>query len=299
MAASRRSAAPRGTRIEKDLLGKRAVPADALYGIQTVRAVENLGFSGRILANYPDYIRALATVKKAAARANRDAHVIDARRLDAIEACVRRADSRRTSCAVSSRHAGRRWKYRRQHELERGHRESRQRASRRCPRNLSTGASEATRQRFAIDGRRLPYRGSHDGAEPVARIASRAGRMRCGIPRQGRGAAAGHHDLAHLPAGCLARVARRNLRRPRRSDRAACRRTITEHSSTRADKPGRHSHWLWKRSIGDLSARHPEAAERTRRAKAYAAPQSLRRGAEYRRSRGGVRATRDARGSDD
>ena len=85
MAASRRSAAPRGTRIEKDLLGKRAVPADALYGIQTFRAVENLGFSGRVLANYPDYIRALATVKKAAARANRDAHVIDARRLDAIE----------------------------------------------------------------------------------------------------------------------------------------------------------------------------------------------------------------------
>jgi len=85
MAASRRSAAPRGTRIEKDLLGKRAVPSDALYGIHTVRAVENLGFSGRILANYPDYIRALATVKKAAARANRDAHVIDAHRLDAIE----------------------------------------------------------------------------------------------------------------------------------------------------------------------------------------------------------------------
>ncbi len=66
-------------------MGKRAVSADALYGIQTVRAVENLGFSGHILANYPDYVRALATVKKAAARANRDAHVIDARRLDAIE----------------------------------------------------------------------------------------------------------------------------------------------------------------------------------------------------------------------
>jgi aspartate ammonia-lyase len=99
MAASRRLAAPRlargsvrkrlatpsGTRIEKDLLGERAVPADALYGIHTLRAVENLGFSGRILANYPDYVGALATVKKAAARANRDAHLIDARRQDAIE----------------------------------------------------------------------------------------------------------------------------------------------------------------------------------------------------------------------
>jgi aspartate ammonia-lyase len=78
-------AAPSGTRIEKDLLGARAVPAGALYGIHTVRAVANLGFSGRILANYPDYIRALAIVKKAAARANRDAHVIDARLQGAIE----------------------------------------------------------------------------------------------------------------------------------------------------------------------------------------------------------------------
>ncbi|HXM88190.1 MAG TPA: lyase family protein, partial [Candidatus Acidoferrum sp.] len=67
------------------MLGERAVPADALYGIHTVRAVESLSFSGRILGNYPDYVRALATVKKAAARANRDARVIDARRVDAIE----------------------------------------------------------------------------------------------------------------------------------------------------------------------------------------------------------------------
>jgi aspartate ammonia-lyase len=81
----KRLVASSGTRIEKDLLGERAVPADALYGIHTVRAVENLGFSGRILANYPDYIRALATVKKAAARANRDALVIDARRQGTIE----------------------------------------------------------------------------------------------------------------------------------------------------------------------------------------------------------------------
>jgi len=99
MAASRRPATRRsssgpirkrlasapGARFEEDLLGERAVPADALYGIHTVRAAENLGFSDRILANYPDYIRALATVKKAAARANRDAHVIDARRQGAIE----------------------------------------------------------------------------------------------------------------------------------------------------------------------------------------------------------------------
>ncbi len=81
--ASRR--ATTSTRIEKDLLGELAIPADALYGIQTVRAVRNLSFSSSLLRDYPDYVRALAMVKKAAARANRDARVIDARRLAAIE----------------------------------------------------------------------------------------------------------------------------------------------------------------------------------------------------------------------
>ncbi len=66
-------------------MGECAVPAGALYGIQTVRAVENLSFSTRILGNYPDYVRALATVKMAAARANHRAKVIDATRRDAIE----------------------------------------------------------------------------------------------------------------------------------------------------------------------------------------------------------------------
>ncbi len=114
----KRLVASSGTRIEKDLLGERAVPADALYGIHTLRAVENLGFSGRVLANYPDYIRALATVKKAAARANRDAHVIDARRQGAIERACDALIRGEHLDAVSSRHARRRRKYRCQHERE-------------------------------------------------------------------------------------------------------------------------------------------------------------------------------------
>lgn len=83
----RRAAVPAraSSRIELDSLGKLAVPNHALYGIRTARAVANLSFSGRLLANYPAYLRALAMVKKAAARANRDAHVIDARLLGAIE----------------------------------------------------------------------------------------------------------------------------------------------------------------------------------------------------------------------
>jgi aspartate ammonia-lyase len=57
-------------RLEHDLLGERQVPADAYYGIQTLRGVENYDITGIPLGHYPQFIRALAMVKKAAAKAN-------------------------------------------------------------------------------------------------------------------------------------------------------------------------------------------------------------------------------------
>ncbi len=58
------------TRVERDSLGEREVPADAYYGIQTMRATENFPVSG-IMAR-PEFIDAYAMVKKAAAMANMD-----------------------------------------------------------------------------------------------------------------------------------------------------------------------------------------------------------------------------------
>jgi aspartate ammonia-lyase len=58
------------TRIEHDLLGPKAVPADAYYGVQTARALENFHISGVPLRLYPNLIKAFAMVKLAAARAN-------------------------------------------------------------------------------------------------------------------------------------------------------------------------------------------------------------------------------------
>ena len=58
------------TRNEHDLLGDRAVPADAYYGIHTLRALENFPITGTAISIYPDLIRALACVKQAAALAN-------------------------------------------------------------------------------------------------------------------------------------------------------------------------------------------------------------------------------------
>jgi aspartate ammonia-lyase len=60
----------RPTRLEHDLLGEKAVPADAYYGVQTARGLENFHISGVRLHLYPDLIKALAMVKCAAARAN-------------------------------------------------------------------------------------------------------------------------------------------------------------------------------------------------------------------------------------
>jgi aspartate ammonia-lyase len=58
------------TRIEHDLLGDLPVPADAYYGVQTARALENFHISGVELRLYPNLIKAFAMVKFAAARAN-------------------------------------------------------------------------------------------------------------------------------------------------------------------------------------------------------------------------------------
>src|SRR4051812_18812351 len=60
------------TRIEHDLLGDLAVPADAYYGVQTARALENFKISGIQIRQYPNFIKGLAMVKMAAARANQE-----------------------------------------------------------------------------------------------------------------------------------------------------------------------------------------------------------------------------------
>jgi aspartate ammonia-lyase len=60
------------TRKEKDLLGVRDVPQAALYGVQTLRAIENFPITGVTLSEFPELVIALAQVKEAAALANRE-----------------------------------------------------------------------------------------------------------------------------------------------------------------------------------------------------------------------------------
>ena len=83
------------TRHEHDLLGDREVPAEALYGVQTLRAVENFPITGIRVAHFPHLVRALAMVKHAAARANRRLGLLPDPIADAIEqACRELVDGR-------------------------------------------------------------------------------------------------------------------------------------------------------------------------------------------------------------
>jgi aspartate ammonia-lyase len=65
------------TRREHDLLGERDVPNEAMYGVQTLRALENFPITGTALREFPQLIEALAAVKEAAARANAEVGLLD------------------------------------------------------------------------------------------------------------------------------------------------------------------------------------------------------------------------------
>src|SRR6185503_9680534 len=70
-------------RIEKDSLGEMKVPAEALWGPQTQRAVENFPISGRPLP--PAFVHTLGLIKAAAARVNRELGLLEPPLAEAIE----------------------------------------------------------------------------------------------------------------------------------------------------------------------------------------------------------------------
>ena len=70
------------TRIEKDPLGEKPVPADALYGIQTLRAAENFPISG--LRPLPQFVDAVIWIKRSAARTHKETGRLEPRLADAI-----------------------------------------------------------------------------------------------------------------------------------------------------------------------------------------------------------------------
>src|SRR5215210_7853901 len=74
------------TRIEKDSLGEREIPAGVYYGIQTARAIENFPISG--WKPWPQFVTATVQIKRAAARVNRELGALDEKIAGAIEAAA-------------------------------------------------------------------------------------------------------------------------------------------------------------------------------------------------------------------
>lgn len=76
-------------RIESDLLGELEVPAAAYYGVQTQRAIANFKISNQKLSDYPEFVKALAKVKWAAAKTNFELNILPENIYDAVhKACL-------------------------------------------------------------------------------------------------------------------------------------------------------------------------------------------------------------------
>jgi len=73
------------TRTETDSLGSMEIPADAYWGIHTARALENFPIAKRPISVYSDFVRALAMVKQASARANGEIGVLSTEKADLID----------------------------------------------------------------------------------------------------------------------------------------------------------------------------------------------------------------------
>jgi len=80
-----RSIHAQNVRTERDLLGEKQIPAEAYYGVQTARALENFQISGVRVNHYPGFVEAWAIVKLAAAQANTDVGAMKPETLAAIE----------------------------------------------------------------------------------------------------------------------------------------------------------------------------------------------------------------------
>ena len=81
---SQRAKSAQSFREETDLLGTLQVPADAYYGVHTLRAVENFQISRTNINHVPELIRGMVMVKKAAAIANHEVHALPAKKAEAI-----------------------------------------------------------------------------------------------------------------------------------------------------------------------------------------------------------------------
>ena len=71
-------------REESDLIGNKLIPKEALYGINTQRAIENFHISEKKMSEFPNLIKGFAIIKKAAAQANNSLGILSQEKTSAI-----------------------------------------------------------------------------------------------------------------------------------------------------------------------------------------------------------------------
>ena len=159
------------TRVERDTMGEVVLPAEALYGAQTQRAVENFPISGQPMP--PEFIRALGLVKLAAARVNRELGLLPPDVADAIERCRTRRGRWGAGRRVPDRRLPDRIRNVVEHERQRGDRRGR------LGRAGPEGPPERRGQSGAVVQRRDPDRaarfggaGDRERADPGAAASS-------------------------------------------------------------------------------------------------------------------------------
>ena len=136
-------------------MGEVRVPADALWQAQTQRAVENFPISGS--RSTRQLIAALGLIKEAAAQANAELGVLEPGVCRRDRRRPRARSQRQHDARVSARRLPDRVGHLEQHERQRGDRLPRHGAAGR------SGASQRSRQRVAVEQRRLPQRHPHCG----------------------------------------------------------------------------------------------------------------------------------------
>ena len=79
------------TRTETDTIGSLEIPQTAYWGVHTARANQNVPITRRPINVHPDFVRAFACVKQAAARANAEIGALDERRAGSLMPPARRS----------------------------------------------------------------------------------------------------------------------------------------------------------------------------------------------------------------
>ncbi|MBQ5438507.1 MAG: aspartate ammonia-lyase, partial [Bacteroidales bacterium] len=85
------------TRSEHDLLGDKDVPVEALFGVQTLRCIENFDISRNLLGDHPEFVKAFGIVKMGAILANHELGLVSDEITNAVvEACKELMEGKHT-----------------------------------------------------------------------------------------------------------------------------------------------------------------------------------------------------------